>query len=44
MSRCRICSANHQASLVEDVARATRNIQVSSNPADEWRPWDQAGL
>lgn len=43
MSRCRICSANDQTTLVEDVARAMWDTQRSSNPDDEWRPWEQAG-
>ncbi len=43
MSRCRICSANDQATLAEDVARAMWDTQRSSSPDDEWRTWEQAG-
>jgi len=43
MSRCRICSANDEDALIEDVARAMWDTQKSSNPDDEWRPWERAG-
>ncbi|WP_121119096.1 hypothetical protein [Croceibacterium ferulae] len=43
MSLCRICSANDEEALVEDVARSMWDTQRSSDPDDAWRPWDQAG-
>ena len=43
MSLCRICSANDKAALVEDIAQAMWGTQRSSDPADEWQPWEQAG-
>jgi len=43
MSLCRICSANDEEALVEDVARTMWDTQRSSDPGDEWSPWDQAG-
>lgn len=43
MSRCRICSANDEEALVEDIAQAMWGTQVSSDPAAEWKPWDRAG-
>ena len=43
MGRCRICKANDREALVNDVARAMWETQSSTNPDDEWRPWDRAG-
>ena len=43
MSRCRICSANDEAALVEDMAGAMWLTQECSSLDDEWRPWAQAG-
>jgi len=44
MSRCRICSANDRERLIEDMAREMWNTQKSTDPADEWQPWEKAGL
>ena len=44
MSRCRICSANDREQLIEDMARSMWDTQKRSDPADEWQPWEQAGL
>lgn len=41
MSRCRICSANDEQALIEDMARAMWETQRSSDPHGEWRDWDQ---
>lgn len=41
MSRCRICSANDEKALIEDIARAMWETQISSNPDDEWREWER---
>jgi hypothetical protein len=43
MTRCRICTANDREALVEDMAKAMWDTQSSTNPDDEWRPWDRAG-
>lgn len=43
MSRCRICSANDEAALVEQMAEAMWLTQETRDPDNEWRPWDQAG-
>ena len=40
---CRICSANDEEALLEQMAEAMWSTQVSSNPDDEWQPWSQAG-
>jgi hypothetical protein len=44
MSRCRICSANDREQLIEDMAREMWNTQKATDPADEWRPSEKAGL
>ena len=43
MSRCRLCSSNDVETLVEEVAEAMWLTQISTDPADEWRPWEKAG-
>lgn len=43
MSRCRICSANDEAALVEQMAEAMWLTQESTTLDDEWRPWERAG-
>jgi hypothetical protein len=42
MTRCRICTANDREALIEDMARAMWDSQESTNPDDEWQPWDKA--
>ena len=44
MSRCRICSANDREQLIEDMAREMWDTHKSADKADEWRPWEKAGL
>ena len=41
--RCRICSANDHDALVEDAARAMWDTLATTDPNDEWRPWEEAG-
>lgn len=43
MSRCRICSANDETALVEQMAEAMWLTQETRDPDNEWQPWDQAG-
>lgn len=43
MSRCRICTANGEAALVEELAEAMWLTQETRDPDNEWRPGDQAG-
>jgi len=43
MSRCRICSANDEEALEEDIARAMWDTQRTANRDNEWRPWEEAG-
>lgn len=43
MTRCRICTANDEAALVEKMAEAMWLTQESSTLDDEWRPWEHAG-
>lgn len=40
---CRICTANDEEALIEQVAEAMWLTQSSTDPDDEWRPWGQAG-
>lgn len=40
---CRICTANDEDALVEQMAEAMWMTQSSTNPDDEWRPWEPAG-
>lgn len=40
---CRICTANDEEALVEQMAEAMWQTQSSTNPDDEWRPWGRPG-
>lgn len=40
MTHCRICSANDEKALIEDMARAMWETQMSSDPNGEWRDWE----
>jgi len=42
MTRCRICTANDREALTEDMAQAMWESQKSTNPDNEWQPWDKA--
>ena len=40
---CRICTANDEEALIEQMAEAMWLTQETRDPDNEWRPWDQAG-
>ena len=43
MSRCRICTANDEAELGEQMAEAMWLTQESSDTHTDWSPWADAG-
>lgn len=40
---CRICTSNDHEALIAQLAEEIWNTRASTDPADEWRPWDRAG-
>ncbi|MGF7156461.1 hypothetical protein [Novosphingobium gossypii] len=40
---CRICTANDEEALIEQMAEAMWMTQSSTDPDDEWQPRERAG-
>lgn len=43
MSRCRICTANDEAELIEQMAEAMWSTQESTDTHTDYSPWAEAG-
>lgn len=42
MSRCRICTANDREALIEDMAKAMWDTQITTDTHSDWDPWPEA--
>ena len=39
---CRICTANDHDALVEDMAKAMWDTQITTDMHTDWEPWEEA--